>query len=321
MLAGLALNLTDNGLEIVSRNTVSAQTWDGDFNNNAYWGGIDVNEEQLGNNDNSTHSTVEPLTPPPIEGFDTTGPDIPDIDIPDNDSGQAVNSGSGYSDADDDGGYDDGMGDNDQNNNGINDSTEDSDNNEYNDGLSDAQDGDENSTTDYQKFLLEGVELLSKIGFGRLNRNDLEHYDTAYWNPYEKELILKEGHTPSEAVNSMFDNPTKYSVDCAEFVQILNWYAKMNEMGESRFNDYINNLDEEMTLRPFESTGLENKEDYLRGSPNEQFTNYSLSISDFQDPIKREQSFDIDRILDQIPEGSRVTFKNLDADKVDAFQY
>ena len=321
MLAGLALNLTDNGLEIVSRNTVSAQTWDGDFNNNAYWGGIDVNEEQLGNNDNSTHSTVEPLTPPPIEGFDTTGPDIPDIDIPDNDSGQAVNSGSGYSDADDDGGYDDGMGDNDQNNNGINDSTEDSDNNEYNDGLSDAQDGDENSTTDYQKFLLEGVELLSKIGFGRLNRNDLEHYDTAYWNPYEKELILKEGHTPSEAVNSMFDNPTKYSVDCAEFVQILNWYAKMNEMGESRFNDYINNLDEEMTLRPFESTGLENKEDYLRGSPNEQFTNYSLSISDFQDPIKREQSFDIDRILDQIPEGSRVTFKNLDADKGDAFQY
>ena len=35
MLAGLALNLTDNGLEIVSRNTVRAQTWDGDFNNNS----------------------------------------------------------------------------------------------------------------------------------------------------------------------------------------------------------------------------------------------------------------------------------------------
>ena len=142
MLAGLALNLTDNGLEIVSRNTVSAQTWDGDFNNNAYWGGIDVNEEQLGNNDNSTHSTVEPLTPPPIEGFDTTGPDIPDIDIPDNDSGQADNSGSGYSDADDDGGYDDGMGENgDNGDNGYGDDTTDNQNdNEYDNGQNGEQD-------------------------------------------------------------------------------------------------------------------------------------------------------------------------------------
>jgi hypothetical protein len=57
----------------------------------------------------------------------------------------------GYNDTSD---IDNGLGDDD-------DTTDDPDDNNYDNGLSDSQDGDDNSTIDYQKYLLEGVEKLA----------------------------------------------------------------------------------------------------------------------------------------------------------------
>ena len=129
LLSGLAPNLTKDGWGIIASEKLSAESWDGDFYIFVFQGKIDVDEEKL---NNSTHSTVEPLTPPTIDGFDTSTPDIDNthIDIPVYNGGQGDNSGSGYSESDDDGGYDDGIGENDQTNDGINDPTDDHNNNE-----------------------------------------------------------------------------------------------------------------------------------------------------------------------------------------------
>ena len=129
LLTGLAPNLTKDGWGIIAFEKLSAESWDGDLYIFVFQGKIDVDEEKL---NNSTHSTVEPLTPPTIDGFDTSTPDIDNthIDIPVYNGGQGDNSGSGYSESDDDGGYDDGIGENDQTNDGINDPTDDHNNNE-----------------------------------------------------------------------------------------------------------------------------------------------------------------------------------------------
>lgn len=286
MLTGLALNLTKDGWGIIQTNTLSAQSWDGEL----YDGGI------FGPNPN----------------WEWTGDEWIYHD----------GNSDGYNDTSD---IDNGLGDDD-------DTTDDPDDNNYDNGLSDSQDGDDNSNIDYQKYLLEGVDKLDGLHFGRgddenVNRYTMKFYDENYWtcNPYPNlSLVLNNNMSPSEGVISIFNTPEKYSFDCAEFVQVLIWYAKMETMGENAFNNYIG---ENMELHQDYSTGIESKTKYTRESPNNRFekaVNLSegYTFDNYSNDYRQnnEMVVDLERELSDLPIGSRVCLENLAAPKGAAFQ-
>lgn len=155
---------------------------------------------------------------------------------------------------------------------------------------------------EYEKRLQQGVDLLRGVRFG-LATEGPTHYDTDYWTvepdpEFERKLTLKSGKLPSDAIDAMFDNLDQWSVDCAQMVQVAEWYALRHAYGAEKFNQRVG--------RPFElrihgSTGINYRE--LYGRENKRSRMKRLT------DLKVEPR-SVEQILADAPIGSRVTWTN-----------
>jgi peptidoglycan hydrolase-like protein with peptidoglycan-binding domain len=163
----------------------------------------------------------------------------------------------------------------------------------------------------YERKLREAIALLNGVRFGRADSD--EHFDTNFWNKavdpdFGLKLVLKAGKRPSDAIDALFAHLDIWSVDCAEFIQVAEWYALRHAQGAEDFNDRVKGLS--FDLRPHGSTGINQKEMYFRDKPSDTM----LRASDHKPEPKA-----VDQLVADAPFGSRVTWTNLKAPISSAF--
>jgi hypothetical protein len=165
----------------------------------------------------------------------------------------------------------------------------------------------------YEQKLKEAVAMLKGVSFGRAE-NPPRKFDTDYWllqrdTQYTLKLVLKLGKRPSDAIDAMFNNLGDWKVDCAQFIQVAEWYALRQAFGADEFNRKVGGLSFE--LRPHMSTGINTKEQYNRSGPGVQMRRSSDGAVE---PKTVEQ------IITDAPIGSRVMWTNLKAPTSSAFR-
>jgi hypothetical protein len=155
---------------------------------------------------------------------------------------------------------------------------------------------------EYEKRLKEAIDKLSGARFG-LCYDRPTNYDTDYWTvesdpEFGSKLSLKAGKRPSDAIDAMFADLGKWSVDCAQFVQIAEWYALRHAYGADEFNKRAGLS---FDLRVHRSTGIKYKDLYER-------TNRSAKMTRRSDGAEEPRT--VEQILTDAPIGSRVTWTN-----------
>ncbi len=134
-------------------------------------------------------------------------------------------------------------------------------------------------------------------------------FDARFWDfkvdcaAGEAKLFQKAGK-PSEAIDEMFDNLGIWTFDCAEYLQVAQWYAQRHTMGAAAFNAKITNLGG-LVLKPHGSTGIVANETYVRRAPGDTFYRESNITNQTEPSDKMEWE-----LLDVAPIGTRVTFTN-----------
>ena len=160
----------------------------------------------------------------------------------------------------------------------------------------------------FEVLLREGAEMLSgkrdqpRIGFGLSRAAGGSWFDQRFWRLIEDKdgvrLVQRKG-TPHAALDALFHHQERWGVDCAQFAQILEWYAFRHSLGAKDFDSQVGGT---LVLRTRKSTGLETRILFSREEPGQ--------------PMKRstddeEDSRSIDEILEAAPIGSRIRWTSL----------
>lgn len=182
----------------------------------------------------------------------------------------------------------------------------------------------------YKKKLIEGADKLKRVGFGRAEGEGIggiadpkEKYDKEYWrelvieggepemtggaviiHPDETVLELKSGKNPSDAIDALFSKPEKWQVDCAQFVQAVQWYAMRHAQGAEAFNKSV--AGRPFRLRVFYASGIKSGMLYTRYKPEEKMKYGPIGE-------EKESPKDVDILLAEALVGSRVSWTNLQA--------
>jgi hypothetical protein len=164
---------------------------------------------------------------------------------------------------------------------------------------------------EYEKRLKEAVDKLQGVSFG-LCYEGPEKFDIDYWivkdDPdFGRKLVLKSGKRPSDAIDSMFADLSKWRVDCAQFVQVAEWYALRHAYGADEFNKKVGSTFE---LRVHRSTGIKYKEAYDRPDKRSKMRRFSDG---------GEESKSVDQLVADAPIGSRIMWTNKRAPESSAF--
>jgi hypothetical protein len=174
----------------------------------------------------------------------------------------------------------------------------------------------------YEQKLPEGVNKL-KVGFGRADVN--ARYDRNFWDieiderTGESCLALNKGKLPSDAIDAMFADLSKWSLDCAQFVQIAHLYALRWAYGNDEFDRKVGGVN--FKFKPHYSDGLDKSTYWNREGPGQKMTRYvntNPAVASKADPQPDDRS--PQEILDAAPVGARVMWTNLDAPSGSAFR-
>ena len=166
---------------------------------------------------------------------------------------------------------------------------------------------------EYEKRLREAVDKLRDAKFG-LCYESTTTFDTDYWTikddpnfPANKMLSLKSGKRPSDAIDAMFGDLKKWSVDCAQFVQVAEWYALRHAYGAEEFNKRAGST---FNLRIHLSSGIKYKEVFLRANATDKMKRLSDGKEEPRSP---------EELLKDAPVGSRIMWTNKKAPTSSAF--
>lgn len=166
---------------------------------------------------------------------------------------------------------------------------------------------------EYEKRLREAADKLRDANFG-LCYSSTTTYDTNYWTvepdpqfPANKMLSLKSGKLPSDAIDAMFADLKNWSVDCAQFVQVAEWYALRHAYGAAEFNKRAGSS---FKLRIHLSSGIPYKEVYLRENASQKMRRLTDGKEEPRGP---------EDILKDAPVGSRIMWTNKKAPTSSAF--
>lgn len=137
-------------------------------------------------------------------------------------------------------------------------------------------------------------------------------FDAQYWR-YEidcmtsKVQLLQKAGKPSEAVDEMFAHLGQWTFDCAEYLQVAQWYAQRHTMGADAFGAKMTSLGG-LTLRQHGSIGIVTSDLYFRAGPSEPFGRDNKIAQRSESTSLTE-----DEILAAAPVGTRVTWSNVAA--------
>jgi hypothetical protein len=163
----------------------------------------------------------------------------------------------------------------------------------------------------YRQKLGEGAEKLKDVSFGRCDTRG--SFDDDFWEQVisedlsESHLALKSGKRASDAIDAMFANPKKWSLDCAQFVQFTEHYALRHALGADEFNRRVG----PGLVIKVHNMGLLATSTYVnRDAPD-------LPWREF--PGNKPVSKAADQLLDEAPIGARVMWTNVAAPSSSAF--
>ena len=163
----------------------------------------------------------------------------------------------------------------------------------------------------FSDHLLEGARMLSTVSFGFSVKEG--KWDGTYWRESgrrqkgAKILELIPGKSATEAVQAIFDNPTDWSFDCSQFCQVVNFYAQMKTLNESKpraFDDQIKANGNRLEIKPFHGAHFTVRKHYYRRESQTEWLRYSADIGKTYHET-RIPAWDLVRAA---PVGTRVNF-------------
>ncbi|MEO8231116.1 MAG: hypothetical protein ABI638_02460 [Ignavibacteriota bacterium] len=151
-------------------------------------------------------------------------------------------------------------------------------------------------------------KLRNKVAFRpKVGRKfDFEFWDLYtfnYTDRYDEVLRLKDGISPSKAIEAIFEKPEKWSFDCAEFVQAILLYTLLNTIGSDKFNSLPKKPGGNWLFRQHFSTGL-NAVDIKIGWERDE----NKILRRLPGGVIETKS--AEQILKEVPVGTIITFKN-----------
>ena len=167
----------------------------------------------------------------------------------------------------------------------------------------------------YAEKMKTGATLLNKVAF----RGHQPHVtDNEYWGPAEGGvgLVMKAAQDPAKAFNHIFEHPEDYKFGCAEYIQVVMLYGKLQAMGDQKFNEYIKAIDNgKFGIDSYGATG--NKVDnqwYLNddGKWIDDKKSYSFKKQSKRKAyrLNGEKSFNPEKHMANMPNGTRVWLDN-----------
>ena len=172
----------------------------------------------------------------------------------------------------------------------------------------------------YEAKLREGIGLLEGVAFGRAEGSHVmadngDRYDARNWavrastgkGADDAMLVLRQGVLPSKAIDDLFADLGAWSLDCAQYVQVAEFYALRHARGAEAFD--AANAGMRFEFRPLRSTGLTDSRLYTRTSPAEKMVLQG----------DRPEAAFADDVVAAAPIGSRVGWRNLAAPASSAF--
>jgi hypothetical protein len=185
----------------------------------------------------------------------------------------------------------------------------------------------------YEEKLHEAVRKLSSVNFGRAEwdpefitqnpgkplSNREKWYDPEFWtiDDQAKALRLKPGKRPSDAIDAIFSNLEKWSLDCMQFEQVAQLYAQRWALlpEPDRFNEKVSPTAAGAFVKPnflrqHGSFGMRSKEIYERERGDTPLVRRSDKM-----PMTN-----VDELLDNAPVGSRIVWTNEAAEMKDVFR-
>jgi len=168
---------------------------------------------------------------------------------------------------------------------------------------------DEDYSTIYDTHLLTAVQLLNKGKKVKFDSTQGKRgFNAKYWklgedNDGDDILILKAG-TPALAVDELFAEWEKWSLDCIDFIQVARWFALRHTIGFDAFNKKIGNLSFKLSYH--ETTGLASKGYYEREGKNEPFAYKPEGEEAIATNIVLNNIAAENRFLRVVPTGARV---------------
>ncbi|NOQ24968.1 MAG: hypothetical protein GQ564_06350 [Bacteroidales bacterium] len=202
-------------------------------------------------------------------------------------------------------------------------------------------DGEVNET---EELINLAVTILGEAEFGRSDRGESGKYDSEFWkvgncvdlnnsevanSEIGLRLTLIEDKNPSDAVHAIYSNPSDWSIDCAEFIQITLWYLMIEKYDDSSFDNYIKTIidpnsdicsNKAFTLKLHGSTGIITQIKYARYySPDDKFWDENIDVT--ENPMYQGVPETADEILNNAPMGTRIAVKNLAAESFSAWEF
>ncbi|MFN8395695.1 MAG: DUF4157 domain-containing protein [Bacteroidia bacterium] len=158
--------------------------------------------------------------------------------------------------------------------------------------------------SEYESHLQKAkTALLGKIGFGASpeSKYDAEHWEAVDDPDYLKALKCRT--KPSLAMVEMVNSPSKWSFDCAEFVQVCNIYAScMTYGGEQVDKQYPDFRLRQHDSTIFQAGGIT----FVR---NDKDAKFDVLVKKAKNAVVG-QGIDEKTLVENLPIGSRVCFKN-----------
>jgi Domain of unknown function (DUF4157)/Protein-glutamine gamma-glutamyltransferase len=173
----------------------------------------------------------------------------------------------------------------------------------------------------YDQKLQEAMPKI-KARFGRAEKG---MFDKDYWEKIdvqggESELQLLPGRWPSDAISAMVDKPDKWTLDCAQAVQLAHLYALRHALGATDFNKRVGRVG--FRFRPHDSTGVEGATEWWRPGLGTHWKRFPVDPAERKlKPQGDDETRNDEQLLDAAPVGSRVMFTNQMADSSSSFHH
>lgn len=136
-----------------------------------------------------------------------------------------------------------------------------------------------------------------------------EEYDDDDDEPYK--LVLRKRVRPSEALRDMFDNLDQWAFDCAEALQLLQWYARLQLIGDAAFDEWAKK-NGGLHLREHDSTGIESSALFIREDEEGDYTQKGPFRQNGKDDSSTLSNASLETLLANAPLGSRIMWRNFD---------
>jgi hypothetical protein len=159
--------------------------------------------------------------------------------------------------------------------------------------------------------LRQGALKLKHVDLAFASNGGDEKFDTVFWRKnghtaWGADILVPRLSNPAEAVTAIFEHPENWQFDCSQFVQVVNYYAWLQVLGEVGFNKRVH-ASGGIKIKPFMGSPFTARKHYYRREARTEWMRY---LPNGDKKLVQQTCMKAWDIVYAAPLGSRVNFTN-----------